>query len=38
MFRKGVASENLTQTILWIIFAIIAGFSVMYLLKRVGIL
>lgn len=38
MFKKGIAAENLTQTILWVIFAIIAGFSVMYLLKRVGIL
>jgi len=36
MLRKGIFS-SLTEILAWVIFAIIAGFGLFYLLKRVGI-
>ncbi len=32
------STDNLTNKILWVLFAIIAIFGVIYLLKRVGII
>lgn len=37
MVQKGkIEIDQLVKIVLWILFAIIAGYSVIYLLKRVG--
>jgi hypothetical protein len=38
MNQRGIAAKTLTTLLLWVLLAILVGYSVIYLLKKIGLI